>query len=45
MAMPTIESAVGASESSYTCHAIATRKMPSPRRDTTMPVQRRRKIA
>ena len=42
IAIPTTESAAGAFQSSYTCHAIATRKMPSPKSDTVIPLQRSR---
>ena len=40
MAMPTIESAVGALDSAYTCQAIATRKAPSPSSDPICPPHR-----
>ena len=43
MAIPTIESAAGAFQTAYTCHAIATRKMPSPTSDTVIPDHRSRK--
>ena len=35
-ATPTIESAVGTFDSSYTCHAIATTEIPSPNSDTVV---------
>jgi hypothetical protein len=37
--MPTMESAVGAFESEYTCQAMAIRKTPSPRSDAAWPAQ------
>ena len=37
IAIPTVASAVGASDSVYTCHASATRNTPSPSSDTDMP--------
>ena len=43
IAMPTIDSAAGAFDSSYTCQAIATRKMPSPTSDAVIPIHSRRK--
>ncbi len=39
IAIPTIESAVGAFEMAYTCQAIATRKMPSPISEPVWPPQ------
>jgi hypothetical protein len=41
--MPTIDRAAGAFQRTYASHAIATRKTPSPRSETVMPAQRRRK--
>src|SRR5436190_4457156 len=43
IAMPTTDSAVGASDSAYTCHASATRKAPSPSNDTQVAPHSRRK--
>jgi len=43
MEIPITESAAGAFQSSYTCHAMATRKMPSPKSDTVIPAHRSRK--
>ena len=40
IAIPTIESAVGAFESAYTCHAIATRNTPSPISEPVCPPHR-----
>ena len=43
IAMPTTPIAAGASFSSYTCHASATRNAPSPSSETHMPIHRSRK--
>src|ERR1700709_384753 len=43
IATPTTARAVGASESAYTCQAIATRNTPSPSSDTHIPLQSSRK--